>query len=373
METLILYCDTGGGHHTAALAMEEELKRRGHHVTMMDPYVLSGKHTAIVIGNSYIKLVQHSPKSFGAIYAIGEAYDKLPVHSPVYWANGKLAEAMEHYLREHSFDCIVMTHTFPAQILAHLDPKKRPCFKTLLIATDYTCTPFFEESICDYYGIPSPDLENEFTSKGIPKEKILTYGIPVRREFIEVSSKTEARKNLGRPEEGKCILLSGGSMGAGHIVKAVAVLEKFLNLNGEYQLTVICGNNQKLYQQLIDDYESKEKIHILGFTDKMSEYMKAADIFITKPGGLSSTEAAVCGIPLIHLSPIPGCETSNALYFAKHGMSLYVSQPGQELLDALDTLRDNSRVESIIQAQLDHISPKAAAHYCNVIESICSK
>ncbi len=373
MEVLILYCDTGGGHHTAALAMEEELKSRGHHVTMMDPYALTGKHAASLVGNSYIKLVQHSPKSFGAIYAIGEIYDKLPVHSPVYWANGKLAEAMDHYLQKYSFDCIVMTHTFPAQILAHINLKKQSYVKTLLIATDYTCTPFFEESSCDYYGIPAPDLEEEFVSRGVPREKILAYGIPVRKEFTEDNSKTESKKRLGLPEDKKYILLSGGSMGAGHIVKAAEVLEEFLNLNEEYQLTVICGSNQKLYQQLMDEYNGRDRIDILGFTDKMPEYVKAADIFITKPGGLSSTEAAVCGIPLIHLSPIPGCETFNAQYFEKHGMSLYVSKPGQELLDALDTLSDDSRSESMIKAQRDQISPKAAADFCDIMESICSK
>ncbi len=372
METLILYCDTGGGHHTAALAMSDELKKRGHHVTMMDPYVLAGKRTASVIGNSYIKLVQHSPKSFGAIYAIGEAYDKLPVRSPVYWANGKLAKAMEQYLQEHSFDCIVMTHTFPAQILAHLNQKERSCFKTLLIATDYTCTPFFEESNCDYYGIPTADLADEFTSKGIPKEKMLAYGIPVRKEFIEAGSKAEMRKKLEWPKNKKYILLSGGSMGAGHLVKAAAVLKKYLELNKEYQLTIICGSNQKLYQQLMEEYDGKERIRILGFTDKMPVYMKAADFFITKPGGLSSTEAAVCGIPIIHLSPIPGCETFNARYFSQHGMGLYVFQPGQELLDALDTLRDSSRGESMVQAQREYISPKAAADYCDVLESVCA-
>lgn len=373
METLLLYCDTGGGHRTAAFAMADELKRRGHRITMMDPYVLAGKHTASVVGNGYIKLVQHSPKSFGALYAMGEAYEKLPVRSPVYWANGKLAEAMEHYLQENCFDCIVMTHTFPAQILAHMDMQKHSFVKTLLIATDYTCTPFFEESSCDYYGIPAPDLKEEFVTRGVPQEKILAYGIPVRREFLEAAGRAEARKALGWSEDQKYILLSGGSMGAGHIVKAVAVLEKYLNSHEEYQLTVICGSNQKLYRQLMDDYNSKARIHILGFTDKMPEYVKAADIFITKPGGLSSTEAAVCGIPLIHLSPIPGCETSNALYFAKRGMSLYVSQPGQELLDALDTLRDESYSASVVQAQRKHISPKAAVNFCDTMESLCAR
>lgn len=375
METLILYCDTGGGHHTAAFAMADELKKRGQSVTMLDPFELAGKHTAVAVGNSYIKLVQHSPKSFGAMYALGEAYDKLPIHSPVYWANGKMTEPMERYLQAHSFDCIVMTHTFPAQILAHLDMKEQALFKKILIATDYTCTPFFEESHCDYYGIPAPDLKGEFVSKGIPEEKIWTCGIPVRRSVREAGSKGGARKKLGWSEEERHILLSGGSMGAGHIVKAVAVLEEFLDLNPQYQLTVICGSNRKLYGELmnhLDHYDGRERVHVLGFTDKMAEYMKAADIFITKPGGLSSTEAAVCGVPLIHFSPIPGCESLNARYFSERGMSLYVSRHGRDLLEAVEKLRDKDVSEKMAEAQRRYINPDAASDLCDAMEAVCS-
>ena len=342
-------------------------------MTMMDPFILVGKHTEGIVGNSYVKLVQYSPKSFGALYALGEAYEKLPIHSPVYWANGKLGKAMEDYLLEHSFDCIVMTHMFPAQMLSHLAQNQCDLPKTILIAMDYTCIPFFGETACDYYGIPTPDLEDEFASKGIPREKILAYGIPVSMAFTEAVSRVESRETPGWSGNGKYILLSGGSMGAGQIMEAVAVLKEFLDANQEYQLTIICGSNQKLYERITEQYSGEERIHILGYTDKMAVYLKAADVFITKPGGLSSTEAAVCGIPLIHLSPIPGCETSNAQYFSGHGMSLYVSQPGQELLDALDTLRDGSCAESMIQAQRKYISTKAAASYCDFIESICAK
>ena len=342
-------------------------------MTIMDPFILVGKHMEGIVGNSYVKLVQYSPKSFGALYALGEAYEKLPIHSPVYWANGKLGKAMEDYLLEHSFDCIVMTHMFPAQMLSHLAQNQCDLPKTILIATDYTCIPFFGETACDYYGIPTPDLEDEFASKGIPREKILAYGIPVSMAFTEAVSRVESRETPGWSGNGKYILLSGGSMGAGQIMEAVAVLKEFLDANQEYQLTIICGSNQKLYERITEQYSGEERIHILGYTDKMAVYLKAADVFITKPGGLSSTEAAVCGIPLIHLSPIPGCETSNAQYFSGHGMSLYVSQPGQELLDALDTLRDGSCAESMIQAQRKYISTKAAASYCDFIESICAK
>ena len=175
MEALILSCGTGGGHNMAAKAMAQQLQRRGHTVTQMDPYQLVSQRTADRVGALYSGLVplysglvQRSPWGFGVLYSLGEAYRKLPVRSPVYWANGRLASAMERYLHEHGFDCIVMTHMYAAHILAHVQGPLPP---TLLIATDYTCIPFMEESRCDWYGVPSPDLVEEFVSRVIPKKK----------------------------------------------------------------------------------------------------------------------------------------------------------------------------------------------------------
>lgn len=374
MEVLVLYCDTGGGHHTAALAMAEELKKRGHRVTMLDPFTLAGKSAAGIVGNSYIKLVQHSPKSFGALYALGKAYDDtLSVHSPVYWANGKLAEAMKDYLEAHPFEWIVTTHLFPAQIVTHLAQKQCALPKTLFISTDYTCIPFFEETNCDYYGIPAADLEDAFGSRGIPLDKMLCDGIPVRAEFTEQESKAVCRKQLGWKDEQKNILLSGGSMGAGQIVEAAAVLDAFLQANPAYRLTIVCGSNRKLYEHLLERYRGHGNVEILGYTDQMAVYIKAADVFITKPGGLSSTEAAVCGVPLIHLSPIPGCETSNAEYFSSHGMSLYVPKPGPPLLDALETFLEEGVCERMVLAQRRCINSHAASDYCDAIEARSEK
>ena len=79
----------------------------------------------------------------------------------------------------------------------------------------------------------------------------------------------------------------------------------------------------EMYDELVR--KALPGVKVIGFTSDMAEYMKAADLFVTKPGGLSSTEAAVCGIPLIHVAPIPGCETYNARFFSGCGMSRYLS------------------------------------------------
>ena len=82
------------------------------------------------------------------------------------------------------------------------------------------------------------------------------------------------------------------------------------------ELIVVCGSNQPLYEELHKN--AAPNVTVLGFTSNMAEYMKAADLFVTKPGGLSTTEAAVCGFPIVHTAAIPGCETDLSLIHIFH-------------------------------------------------------
>ena len=349
------------------------MRRRGHCVTLMDPYLLVGKKLAKQIGGSYTRLVQSSPQLFGTIYSLGESYRQLPYHSPVYWANGKMAKKMEEYLSAHSFDAVVMSHMYPAHILANLKSRHIPVPKSILIATDYTCIPFMEETDCDYYVIPSPELTGEFSSYGIPLEKMLSWGIPVREEFCCRRSKAEARSLLGLSPDCGYILLSGGSIGAGKIEETIDTLKDFLSRNSRCRLVVISGNNQKLYRRLQKKYRKVSGIRILASTSHMADYMAACDVFITKPGGLSSTEAAVAGIPLIHISPIPGCETRNMEFFSRREMSLAVNDPRKELLPALQALTRPDLAFEMRQAQSSFISASSTTKLCDFIEHWAGK
>lgn len=371
VKALVMYCDTGGGHHTAAEAMAEELKFRGHEAELFDPFELAGEAASKFVEEGYVKLVQAAPKGFGAMYAAGEAYDRLPVHSPVYWANGKLAAALEEHMLSRGYDCVVMTHEFPAQTIAHMDAGTRSKFKTLLIATDYTCVPFFEETDCDYYGIPALDLKDEFLSKGIADEKILPYGIPVRLDFTRGRSRVGAREAVGWLPDAKYILAAGGSMGAGNMIKTAETLYEYVSREPSRRFAVICGSNEKLYGELSAKYQGNDRVEIIGKTDKMAEYIRASDVFLTKPGGLTSTEAAVCGVVLIHLEPIPGCESANARYFSERGMSIYVSDTEKELLPALERLDDDGAARAMVESQERHISRSAAKQYCEALERVC--
>ena len=102
-------------------------------------------------------------------------------------------------------------------------------------------------------------------------------------------------------------------MGAGHIRQLVRCL---LYLTPEQvRLAVICGSNEKLLEGLRKKYGHSSRIQVIGYTDQVARYMEACDLLYTKPGGITSTEGAVMGVPMVHMKPIPGCETRNRQLF----------------------------------------------------------
>lgn len=370
MEALILTCSTGGGHNAAAYAVKEEMEQRGHHVTMLDPYSLAGQYLEKKVGNTYIRTVQKTPRIFGFVYRLGDWYRRLPIHSPVYQLNRAMRHTMERFLSKHSFDVILMTHIYPGEILTYMKNKGYTLPKTIYIATDYTCIPFTEEMNCDYYVTPSPALNKEFIRRGIPSEKLIPAGIPVRRLFQTEITREEAIQKLNLNPDKRYLLLSGGSIGAGKISETIGILTKYMETHPDRHLLVICGNHRQLFEELQKQYGTCENISLLTTTKHMVYYMKACDVFLSKPGGLSSTEAAVAQIPLIHITPIPGCESRNMKFFDSYGMSIAIGNELKRLPSALESIGEEDFVALMKENQRTFIPHGAAAQICNLAERL---
>ncbi len=369
MKILILSCSIGGGHDAAAHAVEKELLKRNHQVIFKDTYQIVNKQSGTFFEKSYIKMVQYIPFLFGMIYHLADSYYHLPFRTPVYWLNKRFSKKMMSYLEKENFDFIVMTHMFPAQIMCCIKEKGITMPAQMYVTTDYTCLPLMEESDCDFYIIPVEDMINEFIKKGLPENRLYPLGIPVSNEFYDTISKEEACRMLDLQPDTKYILLTGGSMGAGKIKTAVETILSEIKYHDEYKLIVICGNNKKLLSSLNNKYKETKQIRIIARTDKMHIYLKACDIFITKPGGLSSTEAAVSGIPTIHISPIPGCEEKNADYFQKKNWSIYVKDPEDNLKEAVHILEDKDTRNVMRKSQRAVYRKQAAVKICDLIEN----
>ena len=363
MNILVLSCGTGGGHNSAAAAVKEEMLCRGHNVTMLNPLELCGQKVAGLVDNAYISLAQTVPGAFGAIYGLGNAYRRLPWRSPVYYANGHAAEALAAYLGENPVDAIVTSHLFPAEILTYLRLHGTPVPKTIFITTDYTCIPFMEECVCDAYVIPAKELTGDFISRGIPEDRICPLGIPVRQGFRERKPREQAKEALGLDPDKRYLLVSGGSIGAGKLEKALALLCD-ITKGTAFSPIVICGNNASVLGHLGKRYGSQ--VRLLGKTDRMAEYLSACDLYFTKPGGLSTTEAAVMEVPLALLPPIPGCENRNRKFFLETGMAWEAELTPGALRRLLSMREQKDMLEHMRECQQALIPKDAAEKICDL-------
>ena len=349
MKVLILSCNTGQGHNTAGRAVLEELRRQGVPCEMKDVLLFAGQRTSRVVSNAYVKITTRSPLVFRWLYRAGEAIRSDRLHSPVYFANTLYADNLLHYIEEQGFDRVLTPHLFAAEALTSLRRRGKLAARCYGIATDYTCIPFWEETELDAYFIPHRDLEEEFAQKGLPREKLVATGIPVSRRFSALG--------IG-PDSQVCLVMTG-SMGFG---RAGEYAQALLEQGGDNRRVYLFGgHNQRLKAELRERFAGEQRIAVLDYTDQVPLYMDSCDLLLTKPGGLTSTEAAVHRIPLIHTAPIPGCETQNAAFFSRRGMSLCPDGPEETAEAAELLLGDPARRAAMAAAQAANCNPQAAA------------
>lgn len=368
MRLLVLSCNTGEGHNSAGRAVYEQAVALGHEARMLDIMLLAGRRTTKAVESAYTGVVKRSPRVFNMLYTAGEYVSSKRAHSPVYYANALLADPLAEVLEENAYDIILTSHLFPAETLTYMKHHQLLHIPFVSVETDYTCIPFWEETDCDYYTIPHPELIHEYVSKGIPARRLLPVGIPVCEAFKKRLDKSEARKSLGLAQDGNMLLVMTGSMGYGHVRELVSELLRTTCA----RITVICGRNAAMINSITASFYKNRRVNVVGFTQKVSLYMDACDILFTKPGGLSSTEAAVKGVPIVHTDPIPGCETRNAEFFSAHGLSLTAPNITAQALCGRRLLENKGLRERMLQAQAKEINANAALDTVKILEEITS-
>lgn len=367
MKVLILSTGTGEGHNSAGKAVLEQFRKRGIPCEMADVLGFASERAASYGKRIYVWSTVKATKVFKGAYKAGRAITSSRRKSPVYYANALYAEKLYHYIVDNGYDTIVMPHLFPAEALTYMLRKHgcRPDIRTYFVGTDYTCIPFTEETEADYYFIAHEELTEEYVKKGIAPEKLVPTGIPVSDRFRSLPSREEARESLGMNPEGHCILVMTGSMGYGKIENLVRALVS--RMDGGDNVYILGGSNEKLKARLREAYQEDPRVRVLDYTDRTAEYLAAADLLFTKPGGLTSTEAAVAGIPLAHTRPIPGCEDCNQAFYNAHGMSLSADSEEKLVEAAMELLSQPKACRQMIERQHQVINGNAARDICDFI------
>lgn len=321
MKGLIFSITAGQGHNQTAKVLSNYLNEAGVECSYMDVYEYINPLLSESVSKLYLMSSKNMPKIYGTGYRMCEKRDVSTNHVLPKMTNAFLAKRLLKLVRREKPDVIICTHVFAALLVTYLTGHIDIHTHTIGIITDFTIHPYWEDTNLDYYVTASEVLTHQGVKKGIPEYKFIPIGIPIDPKFSHRKDKKEARKILGIGDK-DTILVMSGSMGFGNVLDEIKELDK---LNLDYQIVTICGNNKKLKSQ-IDKLEMKKEIYNYGYVDNVDLFMDAADCIVTKPGGLTTSEALAKGLPMIMNNPVPGQEDRNVEFLLNAGAAMKVSK-----------------------------------------------
>ncbi|MBZ0166524.1 MAG: hypothetical protein K8I00_06925, partial [Candidatus Omnitrophica bacterium] len=296
----------------AAKAVYDELARESdHQVEFLDALDYANPIFKNSYGGSYTFLITKWPQVWGVFFGLVDIPWLQPLIRVVRRAYNALNTPRLHrHLREGNYDWVVSTHFLPIEVVSALKRAGQSSAKLMACVTDYDVHRIWLGSGVDLYCVASDWTMQKLIRLGVPAEKIKVTGIPCHKKFIRQQDVCQLRERLGLDAGQFTVLIATGSFGIGPIEEIIDTLRSF-------QIVVVCGHNKSLYERL--QKKSPAHVKIMGLVDNMHELMAAADVMVSKPGGLSITEALVSRLPLIFFNAIPGQETQNIMVLKEYG------------------------------------------------------
>lgn len=351
LKVLLLTAPYGNGHLQVAKTLKSQFEKNNCEVIVYDMYTEDYPITASVVKNAYLKSYNNNfqKQAYRFFYYGSEKLLDMKIAS--LYINFGVSKVIE-MIEEHNPDVIL--NTFPVMSTYVLE-KKGYNIPIYTIITDYHPSRAWVYNKTKLNFIATDKMIPYLNDKGITNEQIKITGIPLREQFYQPVDKEKIYKKFDLTPDKKILLIFSGAHGV--LPKTENMIKAFAE-NKEIQVVVICGNNQKLKKDItkkifgihnrkfVKDTLNMpsvyhQNVRILGYVDEIHELMSVADLMITKPGGITLTESAVIGVPVVLFSPSYGQELENAKYFSDMGAALIANDEGELLYSVFSTLEND--------------------------------
>ena len=327
---LIFYASYGGGHLSAANSIKNYLSSNYENidVELIDCMKYINKPIEKITTTAYNEMAKKAPWAWGKIYNDSQ---KGPLAHITTRSNQVFAIKLLRLLREKNPDLIISTHPFGSQMCSYLKRKGKITSKIATILTDFAPHDqwLVGSDYTDYFFVAHNKMKEYLISKNIPENKIFATGIPISNKFLETFNTSKILNSLGLKENLKTILFfAGGKFGLGKS-RTLEIFNTLVNDFNNIQVIAISGKNKKMYEdfnQIVKAANKTDFMRVFEFVNNVPELMAISDIVITKPGGLTTTESLVSGLPMIIINPIPGQEEENAQFLEHSNIGIWLKK-----------------------------------------------
>lgn len=270
-----------------------------------------------VHSDGYITLVERAPELWGMVFKTTDN-PKLVRRLAKFRKTFPPQSTMRFikFVKQFKPDVVFCTHYLPVEIL---DKAREKWDGTLplgvCVVTDFEAHALWMGEAADFYCVAAEETKARLVARGATPENVVVTGIPIAAKFSKPIDVAAVRKRAGLRDDLPTLLVLGGGFGMGPVAEILGELDK---VEHDFQTMVVAGRNQELRRELAV-HDHKHPTHVLGFVTNMHELMAISDLIITKPGGLTTSEALALGKPLFILNPIPGQEAANSDFLLERG------------------------------------------------------
>lgn len=350
---MIIYASYGNGHYQVSKAIEAVFQNKGvSDILLLD--LMAQAHPLInkLTQFAYIHSFNSCSNVYGWIYNITKGMDSEAPLLRMLHSFGKntLLETISNFKPD------LVIHTFPQLTLPQLVRKSGISIPLISIVTDFDLHGRWLHPEIHRYYVATEDLRQEMTERGISKDRVITSGIPIKPIFSRMQQNSWKCHNSLHANK-KIILLMAGAYG---VMKGnYDICQALLSCN-QYQIIVVCGHNKALFRQLEKHYRHYANIQLYEYVQDIASIMKQSHCMITKPGGITISEAIECRLPLILYRPVPGQELNNARYLEQKGVASIVYNTHSLLLKLQSIFEDDAKLEEILM-KIDNLRKPEAA------------
>lgn len=318
---LLLSASTGSGHVRAAQAIEEACGKddRVSDVLHIDTLEYTNAAFRHIYSKGYLEAVKTAPEIWAMAF---DATDK-PWQTPLAVSAMHRLNSMPlvRKIEDYQPDICICTHGMPAEVISNLILQDKLQTNLGIVVTDYYVHALWLSDIFTRFFVPKEESKKQLTLLGMPADRIVVSGIPVLEAFAAEGSKVSLKAAYGFETDLPLVLLSAGAFG---VMSAKDIIKILDQIKTSCRIVVVCGRNEKLRADLESLLAGRALsagglCTIVGYTDAMHDYLKMADAFIGKPGGLSTSECLVSGVPMVIWDPIPGQEVYNTYHILENG------------------------------------------------------
>jgi processive 1,2-diacylglycerol beta-glucosyltransferase len=304
------------------------------------------------VEETYYLMTKHTPSVYKLLYQMADRPNSPTKKSEILIGLKKYRDLVREY-RPHA---IVSTHFFPAAIVSYLYPHF--AIPNGVVLTDYLSHHIWINPNTNLFFVAHDGMTDELLQLGVRASQIKVTGIPVRPVFGNQLNRQQFQQQLGLNSEKPTLLLMSGGNAIGPLVEVLKALGR---LAERFQIVVITGRNHKLYHQLKETMTVLQLAgDVLGYVENVHEYMAAADLLISKAGGLTVTEALTIGLPMAIIQPTPGQEDGNTSFLLNAGAGVYLKSVADVEPIVGELLRNPAKLGAMKQNALRFAKPSAA-------------